>query len=161
MAGVAVGDFIVAFRATLQTAIDADNTFGTAGAALKVKLTGDGEAGLTEAVYLVRPDDRIGTFQEHAAIGAGRRNEELRVPCRAQIKVGGLPTDTSATFALALNRARDLMDIIVDTIRDSPPSAGDQTLRSIVEQIDYDPIPLDQGWAVEVDFDITATVRVS
>lgn len=161
MAGVAAGDFIIAFRTTLQTAVDADSTFGTAGIGLKVKLTGDGEAGLEEAVYLIRPDEALSTSQEHAAIGAGRRNEFLTLPGRAQIKVAGKASETSAPIAEGLNRARDLMDLIVDAIRDSPPAVGDQTLRSIVESIDYLPVYTDQGWVVICDFDITATARVS
>jgi len=161
MAGVAAGDFIIAFRTTLQTAVDADATFGTAGIGLKVKLTADGEAGLKEAIYLIRPGDPIVTSQIHAAIGAGRRDEEFTLPGRAQVKYAGTASDTSATFAAALNRARDLMALIVDTIRDSPPSVGDQTLRSIVSDIDYLPISVDQGWDVICEFDITVTARVS
>ena len=161
MAGVAAGDFIIAFRTTLQTAVDADATFGTAGVGLKVKLTGDGESGLEEAIYLIRPDEPLSTTQEHAAIGAGRRNEFLTLPGQAQVKVAGNASETSAPVAEVLNRARDLVDLIVDAIRDSPPAVGDQTLRSIVENIDYFPYPITEGWAVRVEFDITATARVS
>lgn len=160
-AGVAAGDFIIALRSNLQTAVNGNATFGTAGVKLKVKLVGDGEAGLEEAVYLIRSDDPIRTSQEHAAIGAGRRNEFLTLPCRAHIVKSGLATDTSATFAAALNRARDLMDLVVDSVRDNPPKVGDQTLRSIVESIDYTPVQVEQGWVVVVDFDVTATARVS
>lgn len=156
MAGVAAGDFIVAFRVTLQTAVAA-SSFST----MKVKLTADGEGGLEEAIYLIRPDEALTTTQEYAAIGAGRRNESLTLPGRAQIKVAGKASDTSAPMVAALNRARDLMDLIVDAIRDNPPSVGDQTLRSIVERIDYLPVDTDQGWVVICDFDITATARVS
>jgi hypothetical protein len=161
MAGVAAGNFIIAFRASLQTAVTANATFGTAGAALKVKLTADGEAGLEEAIYLIRPDTAISTSQEHAAMGAGRRDEQLTIPGRAQVVKSGLASETSATFAAAMNRARDLMDLIVQDLKSNPPAAGDQTLRSIVADIDYLPIQVDQGWVIQCDFDITGRVRVS
>lgn len=161
MASVAAGDLAVSIRSNFQTAVDADATFGTAGVGLKVKLYGDGEAGLEEAVYVIRPDEAIGSIQEHAAMGAGRRDEEITIPGRAQVKVSGLASETSAPFAEALNRARDLMDLLVLDVKNNPPAVGDQTLRSIISTIDYLPFQVEQGWVVVADFDITARARVT
>lgn len=158
----AASDWITTFRTALQTTVDADATFGTASAAVKVKLVGDGDAGLVEQIILIRPEaNGVQVFTEHAAMGARRRTEEVTFPGRLHVKSSGLASDTSATFEAAMDRAQALLDIIIVQLRDTPPTAGDQAFQPLIETHSFDPLVLDQGWAVQCDFDITVRIRVS
>jgi hypothetical protein len=142
--------------------VDADATFGTAGIGLKVKLVGDGDAGLKESIILIRPEaDGVQVDTEHAAVGAKRRTEEVTFPSRLQVKAAGKASETSGTFEEAMDRAQALLDIVIEELRDNPPSAGDQSFQPLIESHAFDPLVIDQGWGVICDFDITVRIRVS
>jgi hypothetical protein len=156
MAGNTAGAFITALRDQLATRVAADADFADVG----VYIVGEGVSALDEAIFLVRPDDPIRFTQEHAAFGSGRRNDDFIVPGRLQVKSSGKASESSATFAAAMTRAQDLLDHVIEEIRDDPPAVGSQTLRSIVAEGNHTPYRTEDGWAVVTDFNIDVSVRV-
>ncbi len=157
MPGNTAASFISALRTSLETRIQADSAFTD----VKVVVIGEGDAGLQEMVVLVRPGSSILAINEHAALGAGRRDEQVTIPGRLHVIGTGNASPSASPFQTAMDRAQALLDHVIDQIRDAPPAVGDQTQRSIVEAVEWTPYTTEGGWVVTGDFDITFKARVS
>ena len=156
--GQTAGSFIAALRDSLETTIRADSDFPSD---FPVFIVDEGHSALIEHVVLIRPDDEVGFTQEHAAFGRGSRDDYFTIPGQFVVMRSGDASAVSATFELAMNRAEDLLTLIIGEIRDNPPAVGTQTLRTIVGSGGLRPERVEQGWVVVGDFDIEARVRVS
>jgi len=147
--------FIVALRMALQA------RGGLAG--IPVDLVAPADLSLADRVVLVRA--KLEGTQEYAAIGHLRRNDGYLIPglIRAIKQTGAAGAqDGDSVFQAAMDRAAALLDEVILQLRDAPPAVGNQTILARVSNVAYLPFPADQGgWAVDCEFEIEYTARVS
>lgn len=155
MASSTASAFVVGLRTALQ---------GRAGlSGIPIDLAAPPDLSLVDRVVLVRT--KIQGTQEYAALGRLRRNDGYLIPglIRAIKQTGAAGAqDSDSVFQAAMDRAAQLLDEVVLQLRDAPPAVGNQTLFARVNTVAYLPFPADQGgWAVDCEFEIEYTARVS
>lgn len=107
----------------------------------------------------------VGRDLDWAALGALRFEDGYRFPGR--IVAYRTADDVSSKDAddmvvSAFDRCDTLLAEVMDQLKTSPPSVGDQTVQARVSEITYSSGPADEGgWYVQQDFLITLTARSS
>lgn len=120
-----------------------------------------------ETVILVRADTDTGrppavtVTQRWAAVGSQRRDDEYLVPCRVGVQKTAF--ESQAALTAAGQRCEAIVSQVVAYLRDVAnwPAVGDQTIRTIVQEVTYTMWPTADGWAALADFDIDVRIRVS